>query len=456
MAGASLAFVSITALVLLAYCQEHGPLRYAFGNWLPPVGIEYRVDLLTCLFLIFSSLIGFAGLLFGRDFVEKEIAPTRQAMFLAVYMLLFTGLCGIIITGDLFNIFVFLEISSLATYSLIALGPNPKALVSSLRYLIIGTIGTSFFLIGIGLFYSLTGTLNLVDLGDRLADLEVGRVYQTAVACIVIGTAIKAAVVPFHAWLPPCYRYAPIVVTVFLAGVATKASLYILYRVAETVTGWDVFYQLSITQALLAVSCIGVVYCPWQALRQTDVRMILAWSSLGQIAYMSLALGLGTEEGRQAMLIQTFNHAFIKSTLFLSLATLALPRGLTHLHALRGVAQRHILTGVVFSGAILGLAGIPLTSGFISKWYLYLATAETGNWFVLLVLVIGSLLGLLYSGRVLAVIWASPGDEPIQREKYQPVEYLRMGGLIAALTLIIFFGIAPSFLTDLTAQIAGL
>ncbi|MCH9662318.1 MAG: monovalent cation/H+ antiporter subunit D family protein [Gammaproteobacteria bacterium] len=406
-------FSLVAAVLLLLTCLHQGALSYPMGNWPPPIGIEYRLDLLSCYFLVFITLTGFAALAAGRRFIAAEIEPARQGVFIAAYLLLISGLCGIVITGDIFNIFVFLEISSLATYTLIALGRDPRGLVASLRYLLVGTIGTTFFLIGIGLLYAMTGTLNLQDLGVRLDGVPVGRLYQSAIACIVLGTAIKAAVVPFHLWLPPCYAFAPTTVTVFLAAAATKTSLYILYRIGMTVSGWEVFYhQLYAMQALFWSSCFAVVFCAYRALRCQDMRLILAWSSLGQIAYITLLLGLASEAGRKAALVLIVSHALVKSAAFLSLACLTAHAGAVTLTGIRGIGHRRLVPAVVFTVCALGLAGIPLTSGFIAKWYMYQSVASAGQWLALAAIIAASLLGLSYVFRMIAAVWATPTTAP--------------------------------------------
>ena len=447
------AFTMFASFILMIECWSVGSVGYPMGNWPPPVGIEYRIDLLSGYFLCFIGLTGFAAILAGRNFIAREIEPQRQGVFVAAYLLLLSGLCGITITGDIFNIFVFLEISSLASYTLIALGRDRRGLVASLRYLLIGTVGTTFFLIGIGLLYAKTGSLNLRDLGVLLAGQGADRIYQTAIACIVIGTAIKAAIVPFHLWLPPCYSYSPSIAQAFLAAAATKTSLYILYRVGFSVCGWDTFHtQMHAMQALFWLSCFGAVFCPWKAWRQNDVRMLLAWSSLGQVAYIVLAMGLATDAGRQASLTLLLSHAIIKPALFLSLACIAIGAGAYNLKALSGQGYRHKPQAAVFTIAALGLAGIPLTSGFIAKWHLYLAAIEAGQWLALLAIIAGSLLGLAYVFRVLATLWHLD-PAPQARAKAVPTEWLALCVIAALAALILLLGIAPAGWIEVTKQV---
>ena len=212
------------ALVLLARVQEGGTISYALGGWDPPLGIEYRIDLLNAYLLVIVSMIGAVVFPFPLRGREVRIPRQRHFLFYASFLLCLTGLLGIAITGDVFNAFVFLEISSLAAYTLIGLGPQRQALTSAFTYLIMGTIGASFILIGIGLMYQMTGTLNMADLAVRLGPVLGTRTIWMAFGFLVVGASIKLALFPLHQWLPNAYTYAPSVVSAFLSATATKVA----------------------------------------------------------------------------------------------------------------------------------------------------------------------------------------------------------------------------------------
>jgi multicomponent Na+:H+ antiporter subunit D len=186
------------SLLLLFQVLDNGPIQYFFGGWAPPWGIEYRIDALNAFVLVIVGGIGAAVLLFAGPSVEKEIREGHQHLFYALVLLLLAGLFGIVITGDAFNVFVFLEIASLASYALIAMGKDRRALTAAFQYLILGTVGATFFLIGIGLLYAMTGTLNMADMGERIHGIHDSRTVLTAFAFITVGIALKAAVFPMH------------------------------------------------------------------------------------------------------------------------------------------------------------------------------------------------------------------------------------------------------------------
>ena len=222
----------IAAFTLSAAMDE--TLRYAFGNWQPPIGIEYRVDAANAFVALLVSGLAALTLPWAKASVDREV-PERQGTFYALFLLAFAGLMGITLTGDAFNVFVFLEISSLATYALIAHGPDRRALLAAFRYLIMGTVGATFLLIGIGFLYVMTGTLNMADLAERLPEVQDTSMVRAALAFIIVGLGLKLALLPLHLWLPNAYAYAPNFVTVFLAGTATKVALYVMLRFIFTV-----------------------------------------------------------------------------------------------------------------------------------------------------------------------------------------------------------------------------
>jgi multicomponent Na+:H+ antiporter subunit D len=227
----------LTASGLLSQVLDQGVIRYELGGWAAPWGIEYRIDEINAFVLLIVSGVSSLALLFARTSVAREVAEDKRSLFYCAWMLCLTGLLGITITGDAFNVFVFLEISSLSTYVLVSLGSHRRALVSAFRYLILGTVGATFILIGVGLLYAMTGTLNMVDLAQRLPQVSHTRTVYAAFAFLAVGIGLKMALFPFHAWLPGAYAEAPSAVTAFLAGTSTKVAVYVLLRFFFTVFG---------------------------------------------------------------------------------------------------------------------------------------------------------------------------------------------------------------------------
>ena len=401
---ASLAAVGAlaAAALLLSETLDQGPRSYLLGGWAAPWGIEYRVDPLSAFVLVVVSAI--AALLFPltRTSVEREVEEGRRPHCYALLLLSLAGMTGITITGDLFNLFVFLEIASLAACVLVAFGRERRARLAALRYLVAGTVGATFVLIGIGLLYASTGTLNMRDVASRLAPVADGAAPMSAFAFLVLGIAIKMALFPLHAWLPGAYAHAPSVVSAFLAGSATKVAVYALIRVIFGVFGADyAFGRLSVDGILVPCAALGVVAGALMALYQRDLRRTFAWSSVSQIAYMALGTALASTTGLTAALVHIMNHALMKSAIFVALGAVAHRIGSADLDAVAGLGRRMPLTFAGLAAACLGLVGVPFTAGFVSKWYLLQAAAERGAWVLVAVVVIGSLLSVVYTGRIL-------------------------------------------------------
>ncbi len=339
-----------------------------------------------------------------------EVAGSNIAGFYAAFLLAQCGLLGIAVTGDVFNLFVFLEISSLASYILISQGRDRRALVSAYQYLIFGTIGATFLLIGIGMLYAMTGTLNMADLSGRLAEVEQSRAVFTGFAFIVVGAAIKLALFPLHLWLPNAYTHAPSVVSAFLAATATKVGVYILLRFVFTVFGREFsFGQVPFAAILVALAIAAILVGSVSAIIQNNVKRLLAYSSIAQIGYMVLGIAMLTPLALTATTLHLFNHALMKGALFLALGCVLYRAGGVDLEHLQGMGRKMPLTMASFVVGGLSLIGVPLTAGFISKWYLVLAAIELGWWPVVAVVLVGSLLAAVYVWRVVEVAYFRQG-----------------------------------------------
>jgi multicomponent Na+:H+ antiporter subunit D len=429
-----------------------GPISYHLGGWEPPWGIEYRVDALNGFVLLLVSAVGAVIMPFAHRSVGLEIAADRQAGFYCMYLLCLTGLLGITITGDAFNAFVFLEISSLSTYVLIALGADRRALVAAFQYLIMGTIGATLYVVGVGLLYILTGSLNMVDIAARLAPAwaDNSRAVIAALAFVTVGVSLKLALFPLHAWLPNAYTYAPSWVTAFLSATATKVAIYLLIRYVFSVFGVAIDLDaLPFAEVMIWLSLAAMFIASFIAVFQTDLKRMLAYSSVGQIGYITLGIGLSNQAGLTGGLVHVANHAMTKAAMFLALGAVFLRAGTVRLGDLAGLGRRMPLTMTVFTVAGFGLVGTPGTAGFISKWYLAVGALDRG-WWVLVFLIVGSsLIALVYVGRVLEVVWLREPAPALATVSDPPLSMLLPLIVFGAAT--IWFG----FSTEWTAGIAS-
>ncbi|MDX1593526.1 MAG: monovalent cation/H+ antiporter subunit D family protein [Gammaproteobacteria bacterium] len=438
------------ALALLDGVSPDAPVRYALGGWMAPWGIEYVVDRLGAYVLVIVAAIGALVTTFARASVAREIPAGQHAAFYAALLLCFAGLLGIVITGDAFNLFVFLEISSLSSYALISLGRDRRALTASYQYLIMGTLGATFILIGVGLLYMLTGTLNMLDLASRLPEIgPENRTLIAAAAFLVVGICLKIALFPLHLWLPNAYAYAPSVVTAFLAGTATKVAVYVLLRFLYTVFGYDAPLNTWVGTLLIALALAGVLVASTVAIFQDDTKRMFAYSSVAQIGYIVLGIGFASATGLTAALVHLFNHAVMKAVLFLALGAVVYRVGGARLSDLRGLGHAMPLTMAALVVGGLSLIGVPLTAGFISKWYLVLAALEAGWWPVAVLVLFGSLLAVIYVWRVVETTYMQPRPEGAVTVSEAPWHLLLPIWVLVAAN--IWFGID----TDLTVGVAG-
>ncbi len=429
--------------------MHQGVISYELGGWAPPWGIEYRIDALNAFMTLIVAAIAAVALPYALRSAESEIPRHNMSLFYSAFALCLTGLLGISQTGDVFNLFVFLEVSSLSSYALISLGRDRRALTAAYQYLIMGTIGATFLLIGVGLIYAATGTLNMMDLAERLPAVFDQRTVHTAFAFIIVGVALKLALFPLHHWLPNAYTYAPTVITVFLAATATKVAVYVMLRMLFTVfpTGFVASTPTGSLFVLLGVA--GILFASAQAIGQVNVKRMLAFSSVAQIGYMALGIGFGTALGVTAAIVHVFNHAMMKGALFMAVGALAYRIGSNRIEDFAGLGRQMPWTFAAILVGGLSLIGVPGTAGFISKWYLVLAAIEQQAWLLVGVVLLGSLLAVVYVWKLVEVLYFQPLDTAPEQVREAPLALLLPTWALVLAN--VYFGLD----TDLTVGVAG-
>ncbi len=442
----------LNAGVIFSRVMQVGTISYAEGGWRAPWGIELRIDLLNALVLLIVTGICAIVLTASPRSLDQEVPKKRHHLVYALYLLCMTGLAGMTITGDAFNIFVFLEISSLSSYALISQGTTRRSLTSAIQYLVMGTVGGTFILLGIGMLYMVTGTLNIADMAVQLSAVGPNRTVLVALACIGIGTGIKLALFPLHIWLPNAYTYAPAIVTAFLAATATKVAYYVLVRFVFSIFGVDLaFGHLRLDAVLMPLAIAAMFAGSFVAIFQENIKRMLAYSSVAQIGYMVLGLSLVSVTGLTGGLVHLFNHALMKSGLFLVMAAVLLRTGSTRLEAMAGLGRRMPLTMAAFVVCGLSLIGVPMTVGFVSKWYLVKGAIEAGLWPVAILILLSSLLALVYIWRVVEVAYFRPAPEGAPAGE-APLSMLIPIWVLAGAT--VYFGIFTSLNVGLASAAA--
>ena len=449
LATAISAWSCFVSFQLLFAALSEGVLSYALGGWPPPWGIELRLDVANALVLLVVTAVSTLVLMYSKDSIENEIDATKHSLFYTAYLLCLAGLSGILVTGDAFNLFVFLEISSLATYTLVSLSRDRRCLTAAFRYLVMGTIGATFILIGVGMLYMKTGTLNMQDLAGRIDLYDDSNTINTGLAFIMVGVSIKLALFPLHMWLPPAYTHSPSAVTAFLASTATKVAIYVMIRFIFTIFGVDhVFHEMGMDLILMGFAIVAIFKCSYMATVQGNVKTVLAYSSVAQIGYMILGISLVSVTGLKAGLIHIFNHALMKGALFMAVGAVFYRVGSVDINAFRGLGRRMPLTMAAFTIAGLSIIGVPLTAGFVSKWYLVTAALEQDHWLLAGLVLIGSLLAVVYIGRVLEVAYFKELPESQDSSKIKEVPWLMLGPMWALVLANIYFGVDTSLTTE--------
>jgi len=443
------------SIALLARVSQTGqPISYELGGWPSPYGIVYVVDYLSAFVMLFVSGLGAIVLSYAPASINKAIPLSKHYLFYTTYLLCLAGLLGICITGDLFNVFVFLEISSLSSYALISLGKTRRAPLAALHYLILGTIGATFFLIGIGLMYQMTGTLNMADIASRIERVDGPRTLQVAFAFMTVGLCIKMAVFPLHTWLPNAYTYAPSAVTCFIAATSTKVSVYAFIRLVYSILKPEyAFKTLPLDHALMIFSLVGIFVASTAAIYQTNVKRLLAYSSIAQIGYMLLGISMFTQGGLTAGIVHMFNHALIKGGLFMVVGCLALRLGSVQLADLRGAGKTMPFTSFAWALGGLGLIGVPLTAGFVSKWLLLTSALEANWWYVAILMLLSSLLAVVYVWRVVEALYFAEPSEKAKSAKEAPLTMLVPTYIVIGATLL--FGVWTEFSAGLARLAAS-
>ncbi len=439
------------AVMLAQRVYAEGTISYAIGAWATPWGIEYRVDMAGALMILIIATIGAVVMPYAWRSIAHELHKKHTGLFYTCYLLCLTGLLGVVVTGDAFNLFVFLEISSLSSYVLISLGSKRRALTAAYQYLVMGTIGATFILIGVGLLYMMTGTLNMMDLSQRLPEVTDTRTIRVAFAFITVGVSIKLALFPLHQWLPNAYSFAPSVVSAFIAATATKVGVYVLLRFFFTVFGIHFsFNNMHVGQILMLLAVTAILVASLVAIFQNNVKRMLAYSSVAQIGYIILGISLATTDGVTAGMLHLFNHALIKCALFLALGCIFLRLGSVALEDMHGLARQMPWTMAAFVAGGLSLVGLPLTAGFISKWYLVSAVLAGGYWPLAVLILVSSLLALIYIWRVVEAAYFNVPGAAMHKVKEAPASMLIPVWLLIGANF--YVGIDASLITGIAQQ----
>lgn len=433
----------LTWLLSLAIGYEvwvSGPMVYHFGNWSPPWGIEFLVDHVSALFAVTVTTIGFLIIVFGFQLAHKDMKRQVMSQYYGIFLILVAALLGIAYSNDLFNIYILLEISSVAAAALVAVNGHKFALEASIKYLILSTLGSATVLLAIANIYSVTGHLNLGFIGDSFAVAYQNYPLNILVSLgfLMVGLTIKAALYPLHIWLPDAHGSAPTASSAILSALVVKVYIMVLIKILFRVLPFEFIGLVPLDVILLIMSTLAIIMGSIYAIRQTDLKRMLAYSTVAQIGYIFLGIGLFTFHGLLGALLHIVNHAVMKGMLFLAAGLLITLTGQRSISSLRGLGRVYPIPMVAFSLGALSMVGIPPLSGFFSKWYLGLGALEANQPIFLIVILASSLLNALYYLPIVINAFFSSEPEIIE---VKPIPSGAKISLIALSALTVVLGL---------------
>lgn len=400
--AASAAATGFSVLNLIRVLEE-GRVRYLMAGWPPPIGIEYVLDPLSAFVIVVINAVAVTVLVHARLSVRAEIfGENRRMPYYALVLLMLCGFNGIVATGDFFNLYVWLEISSLSLYGLIAVGERGSP-VAAFRYLIMGAIGASFYLLGVGFVFVMTGSLNMADLAAILPHVRTEPPVVVGLVLMVTGMGLKMALFPLHGWLPDAYTMAPSSASALIAPTGTKVGAYVLIRMLFFVFGAEFAVRtIPVTSFIGWLAAAAVIYGSVMAIAQKELKRMLAFSSVAQVGYIGIGIGLASPLGIIGAVLHVLNHAVMKALLFIVAGSFRLRIGHSRIDRLDVAVRRKMpWTTAAFVVGALSMVGVPPLAGFFSKWYLALGAVQAENWIFLAVILVSSLLNAVYFFRII-------------------------------------------------------
>ena len=441
----------LAAIVLL---QNGIPIIYSMGGWQAPWGIELKIDSLAAFFTLLVAGVSFPVALFAKGNLAEEVGNSQRATRFYVLLLLLGGsMVGMALTNDLFNVFVLVEVATLSCCGLVSARKDPLAADAAFKYLILATIGSTFVLGGIGFIYMISGHLNMGFAHNELVLVwqNYPHVIWIAMSFMIIGFGVKSALFPLHIWLPDAHSNAPTPASAILSGLAVKGYIICFMKIMYNVFGQNLMIQFNINKILVLAGMVAIIGGSLFALTQNELKRRLAYSTVAQVGYLFLGLGLLNRTGLKGTLFYMLSHGVIKSLLFLSAGAMLAATGKKNIEDLAGIGKKMPISMGVFTIGTLGLIGIPLFSGFVGKWYLLFGSFESGNILAAIVIIIGSVLCAGYLLPIVRIAYFEPAGEKDLKDPALPQKL----ALIILAVAVVVLGILPGPILELAGRAAA-
>jgi multicomponent Na+:H+ antiporter subunit D len=426
---------------------------YKLGGWDPPWGIAYYVDHLNGLVLVVVSAVALINLIASKKIIEQEF-PEKTGPFYTLYVLMVTGLLGIVVTGDAFNLYVLLEIASLTGYGLLAMGGG-RGPLAALNYLYMGTIGACFYLLGIGYLYIVTGSLNMVDIAGILPSLYQSKAVLTAFIICMVGVWLKMAFFPLHAWLPNAYTYAPSASSSLIAPLMTKVMIYVMIRLILTVfTPQFSFTILAVNESIVWLAVIAIVMGAVLALAERNLKKMLTYIIIAEVGYMVGGAWLGNRAGMTGAILHIVNDALMTLCVFLVVGNIVYKIKGYAFDDLKGLFRKMPFTMGAFVVGALSIIGVPPTCGFFSKWYLISGGIAAGHYGFVAALLFSSLVNVVLFFRIIELGYFEPfSDHHGHNHHPEPIDEAPLSMLVPLIIVAAGLVVVGMYTGDIVTRI---
>lgn len=424
--GLALTVSLVLSTLLIPLVRTRGYLSYHLGSWEPPFGIEIRVDFLGVFMMVMISAISLIVAVYSRKYLSpdpsdrertffffgEEMEEGKKPVYYSLFLVVSAAMLGFVATGDIFNMFVFFELMAICSYALVAIPGTRLPIEAAIKYMLMAVPAAMLALLGIGLLYSVTGTLNLADLAQRVASSDYQQVITVSYVMLVTGFSVKAAVFPLHLWLPDAHSKAPSSVSALLSALIVKMGIFGVIRVSYS--AYDAYFPVNldwITRALMLAGASAIIYGGIMAIRQKDLKLMIAYSTVMNVGYIVVGFSLTDVTALVGSTYHIMAHALAKSCLFLCAGSIISRSGYQTIDKLKGASRKMPFTCGAFALASLSVIGIPPTAGFVGKWYLVSGSLNAGNPAVAAIILAGSVMAAVFCLRaVYHMFFVPPSD----------------------------------------------
>jgi len=415
----SMAGVLLMSVINLVFVIKNGPYFYRVGHFDSPFGIEFFIGSIEAIMAVLFTFVTLMVVWYSIYTIDKEIRDTRIPLYYLLINILVGSLLGVIFTNDLFNGYVFVEVGTLSSCGIIVVKDKKENIMATTKYLIMSCLGSGLVLMGIAYLYSITGHLNMIYIHKELLNVykEYPRIILISLALFTVGLGVKSAIFPLHGWLPDAHSNAPSSSSAILSSLVLKAFVLLLIKVLYRVFGAEIVLQFPVLRIILVLGSMGMIMGSVLAIYQKEIKRVIAYSTVAQMGYIFMGIGLGTESGVTVAIFHIIGHAVTKSALFLLVGAMIEKTGHKKVQELRGIGREMPVTLGLFTVGALSMVGIPLLPGFVTKWNLALATIEKGDILLIGVIILSSLLNVVYYFPI--VINGFFGEENLEGKLYK-------------------------------------